>query len=153
MKAIFALVLLMVLAFVYAPAPAAEEGGPDQQTQEKIQKMQQEWADAARDKNTGPLEAMLADDFTHTGPGGQLMTKDDFVGHIKDGTFKIDSLEYQNLKVRVYGDAAVATGKVVLKGNWGGTDVSGDYAFTDTFIKHDGKWRQVAGQVTRIENQ
>ena len=153
MKATFALALLMVLAFVYAPARAADEGGSDQQAQEKIQKMQQEWADAARDKNTGPLEAMLADDFTHTGPGGQTMTKDDFVGHIKDGTFKIDSLEFQNVKVRVYGDAAVATGKVVLKGNWGGTDVSGDYAFTDTFIKHDGKWRQVAGQVTRVENQ
>ena len=153
MKRNIAFALMLIAAAVYLPARAAEEGSPDHEAQESIEKMMHAWPEAAHEKNTGPLEEMLADDFTHTGPGGQMMTREDFVGHIKDGTFKIESLEFQNLKVRVYGDAAVATGKISLKGNWGETDVSGDYAFTDTFVKHDGKWKQVAGQVTRCENQ
>lgn len=153
MKEKIAFAMMLVAAALYVPARAADEGGSDQQAQAEIQKMMHAWPDAAHEKNTGPLEEMLADDYTHTGPGGQMMTKEDFVSHIKDGTFKIESLEFQNVKVRVYGHAAVVTGKISLKGNWGETDVSGDYAFTDTFIKRDGKWQQVAGQVTRCENQ
>ena len=40
------------------------------------------------------------------------------------------------MKVRVYGDTAVVIGRLTMKGRaWKGTDVSGDYAFTDTFVK------------------
>lgn len=152
MKRALTLTFVLIAATTCGRAWGADDAD-SQPAQENIQKMMRAWVEAARDKNTGPLEEMLADDFTHTGPGGQSMDKDTFVGHIKDGTFKIESLEHQDVKVRVYGNAAVVTGKIALKATWSDSDVSGDYAFTDTFIKHGDKWKQVAGQVTRIANQ
>jgi len=73
------------------------------------------------------------------------------VEKIKDGTFKIESIEYTNMKVRTYGDTAIVIGHLTLKGAWDGNDVGGEYAFTDTFVKQAGKWREVASQVTRVE--
>lgn len=149
MRGIFFMGLVVLILGLAVPAPAAEEGSPAHEAAEAIRKMEQVWIDAAKKKDTGPLESMLADDWTLTNPVGQVVGKEQFIDKVKDGTFKIDTGQYTDVKVRVYGDAAVVTGRVNIQGNWGDSDVSGDYAFTDTFIKHDGKWQEVAGQVTR----
>ncbi len=150
MRTILAIGLLVVSAGLLAPAvaqTASEDGvGAD------IQKLEKQWVAAATKQDIGPLQSLLAEDYTLTNPVGQVVPKAIFVAKIKDGSFKIESLEYGQIKVRTYGDAAVVTGRIALRGAWEGTDVSGEYAFTDTFIKQAGKWRQAAGQVTRVES-
>ena len=140
----------ILIALICGLPLARGQAGSDEQSAQSIRKREEGWIDAARSKDTKPLEEMLADDYTLTNPSGQVVGREEFLARIKDGTFKIESGEYSNLKVRVYGDAAVVTGRVAIKGMWAESDVSGVYAFTDTFIRHAGKWQQVAGQVTRM---
>ena len=140
----------IVATVAVAVAALAADQTSDEPTGQKLQQMEQRWAEGAKKQDVTPLEAMLADDYTLTNPVGQVVGKDEFVGKIKDGAFKIDSADYSDMKVRVYGDAAVVTGRVSIRGSWDGTDVSGNYAFTDTFVKRAGKWQEVAGQVTRV---
>ena len=147
------LLLVAIVGVVWCVmATAAEPGSTKDDPSDAIRKMEQGWAAAAAKKDAGPLDEMLADDYTLTTPQGQLVGKSEFVDRVKDGTFALESADYSELKVRVYSDAAVVTGRLALKGKWGDSDVTGDYAFTDTFIRHDHKWQQVAGQVTRVEN-
>jgi len=149
MRPLIAFFVSLAAAVVIAPALALS--GPADPAGTTIEGLERQWGQAAKKADVEPLQSLLAEDFTLTNPVGQVVPKTIFVAKIKDGSFKIESIEYSDLKVRVYGDAAVVIGRLVLKGNWDGTDVSGDYAITDTFVKQAGKWREVAGQVTRVE--
>jgi hypothetical protein len=116
-----------------------------------LEKMEQQWVYPAKKMDAKPLEQMLADDYTLTISVGRVVDKDSYVGKIKDGSFKIEAIEYSDMKTRVYGECAVVIGRANVKGTWDGNDISGDYAFTDTFVKTAGGWRQVASQITHIE--
>lgn len=116
-----------------------------------LEQMEQRWAEAAKKQDAKPLADMLSDDYLLTITTGQVVDKDSYVSKVKDGTFKIESIEFGKMIVRVHGDCAVAVGRISLKGTWDATDVSGEYAFTDTFVKQGGKWLEVASQVNRIE--
>ena len=138
---------------VLGPVAVRAEDTSNEQVSQDIRKMEEQWVSAAKQKDVKPLDSMLADDYTMTNPVGEVIGKEDFISKIKDGTFHINSAEYKDIKVRVYGDAAVVTGRVTLQATWSGTDVGGTFALTDTFVKRDGKWQEVAGQVTRVEGQ
>lgn len=58
---------------------------------------------------------------------------------------------YENLKVQVYGDAAVATGITVVKGgSYKGKDSSGKFPWTDTWVKRGGQWQCDASHSSKI---
>ena len=139
------LVLVCTATIAFAQATANDD------TAKAIEKMEQQWVDAAKKMDAKPLEQMLADDFTLTISVGRVVDRDSYVGKIKDGSFKIESIDYSDMKTRVYGDCAVVIGRAAVKGTWDGNDIGGDYAFTDTFVKKAGAWKQVASQITRIE--
>ena len=141
--------VLVVAAGLSARAADSTAGGT--QAMQKVTELEQQWLDGLKKSDFALLEAILAEDFTLTGPDGKVVGRDQFIQTLKDGNLKIDSAENSEVKIRIYGDAAVATGKTTLKGNLGGSDISGDYAFTDTYIRKDGKWQEVAGQVNRLQ--
>jgi len=117
----------------------------------ELQAAEQKWATGAMKQDVTFMQSLLSDDYTMTNPVGQVVPGKVLIDKIKDGSFKVESLDYTDMKVRVYGDTAVVIGHLNCKGNWEGNDVAGDYAFTDTFSKINGHWREVASQVTRIE--
>ena len=147
--------LLVMVAVVMSglgvAAIAADSSSDNDKAADAIRKLEQKWGAAAAKKDTGPMEEMLADDYCLTSPDGHLVSKNDFIERIKDGTFVIDSLDYSDMKVRIWDKTAVVTGRITLKAKWADNDIGGQYAFTDTFINRDNKWLEVAGQVTKVE--
>jgi ketosteroid isomerase-like protein len=57
------------------------------------------------------------------------------------------------MKVQMFGDTAIATYTTTDKGMYKGRDISGQYRWTDVFVKMGGKWKFVAGQGTPIMQQ
>ena len=55
-----------------------------------------------------------------------------------------------DMKARVYGDAAVVTGRNTSKETLKGKDISGLYRWTDTWIKEAGRWQCVATHASMI---
>jgi Ketosteroid isomerase homolog len=72
---------------------------------------------------------------------------------VKSGDLKIESSTNEDMKVQVHGDTAVVTYRSTDKGNYKGNDLSGQYRWTDVFVKRNGRWQIVAGQGTRIMQQ
>jgi hypothetical protein len=101
-------------------------------------------ADLANDKTF--YEKVLADDWTGGDSGGTWFTKADLLKMMDDSEHnKTNSEKISELKVRAYGNnTAVATYKdtydSMLKGEHRARTVIG----TDTFVKIDGEWKQVA---------
>jgi lipopolysaccharide export system protein LptA len=90
-------------------------------------------------------QKVLADDWTRGDSDGTYYTKADLLSLMGDKTsIKTNSEKLSGLKVRVYGDTAVATYKdtydLLIKGEHRAHTIIA----TDTFVKMDREWRQVA---------
>jgi len=90
-------------------------------------------------------QKVLADDWTRGDSDGTYYTKADLLSLMGDkNSIKTNSEKLSGLKVRVYGDTAVATYKdtydLLIKGEHRAHSIIA----TDTFVKMDGEWRQVA---------
>ena len=115
-----------------------------------ILQMERDWSAALIANDAAKLEWIMADDWTMTDPAGQRMTRAQSLAEMRDGSLKLESMSPSDVKVAVYGDTAVVTGRSKDKGTYKGMDISGEYAFTDVFVKRDGKWRAVSTQLTRV---
>ena len=98
------------------------------------------------------LEHMTSDDYTFITLRGELRTKAEIVKGFSSGSFKYSSRDISDLNIRVYGDAAVVTGRASQKGAENGKDYSGDYRFTRVYVKQNGRWLTVALQTTLVEH-
>jgi ketosteroid isomerase-like protein len=56
----------------------------------------------------------------------------------------------ENLRVKEYGDTALATAISVIKGTYKGKDNNGKYPWTDTWIKIGGHWQCVASHNSKL---
>jgi len=55
-----------------------------------------------------------------------------------------------DIRVRIYGDTAVATSTVTIKGQYSGKASSGDYQSMTVWVKRGDAWQLVANQITPI---
>ena len=103
--------------------------------------------------DTTTLERIWADDYSFTNPGGNVMDKAGYIGALKSGGLKFEALDIADMKVRVYGDAAVVTGRATVKGKSDTQDINDQVRYTSMYVKRQGRWQAVAMQATRIAQQ
>ena len=111
--------------------------------------MNRQWMEAYVARDTGFLERHLSDDYVSTFPDGTVLDKQGEIGSLKSGGVAITDMRPREMNVRIYGEVAVITGQSTIRAKVNGQAVSGEYRFTDVWVKrHD--WQAVASQVTRI---
>lgn len=143
-RALLCMSLTLVLGAVQLKAQTGDAA------QSQIAKLEQQWADVYVKGDASAIPTYEAADIISTDPTGQVTTRDQDVQEIKNGNLKFASMQLSDVKVRMYGDTAVATGVNTLKGTYKGQDISGTYRFTDTWVNQGGKWQCVASQATKI---
>jgi ketosteroid isomerase-like protein len=151
MKAILAAVVLVLAvscqAFAQAkPAAPAKSASVEQE----LIKLENDWNDAMVKRDVAALSRIVADDWTITDPDGTIVAKTEFLANFKSGVDAVSSAVADEMKVRVYGDAAVVLGRNTVKEQYKGKDISGQYRFTDTWIKKAGRWQCVASAFSKI---
>jgi len=152
MKRLFILILgLLISTFVLAQtksAPKAKTGAADPKA--ALEQMEKDRAQAVVKKDTATLEKMTADDYQLIDANGKMRGKADTMEAIKSGAISLQSNDVDDLKVQVYGNTAVVTGRSNPKGTIDGKDVSGPIRFTRVYVKRNGNWQSVLFQQTRI---
>lgn len=103
--------------------------------------------------DTAALERILADDLVYTHSSGTVDTKSQYIASIKSGDLKYISIQRDDVNVRVFGNAAVITGRALFKVKSRGQDMTVHARFTDVWIKRRGTWQMVAWQSTRLPEQ
>ncbi len=99
------------------------------------------------------LDELLSDDFVGINPNGDIASKSQGLKDMKDGTTDFESFDPSEVKVRVFGDAAVLTGRYRVKLKYKGHDIDDLVRTTEVFARLGGKWQCVSMQVTRIAGQ
>ena len=118
--------------------------------QEQLKKLETDRSAAIVKGDVETLEKQTSDDYTLINMNGQMSDKSQMVNAFKTGQSKLTSDDLSDLKVRVYGNTAVITGKADVKGTLAGNDATGQIMFTRVYVKKNGRWQSVAFQQTRI---
>jgi ketosteroid isomerase-like protein len=119
----------------------------------QIRKLEHDWINAIKNKDGAYLSKLEVDDYTFTGPDGVVLDKTGDIETVTGSDTVYNELKIDSLKVRVYGDSAVVNGVGTLKGRYKDEDMSGQYSWTDVFVKRDGEWKAVAAHVTAMANK
>ncbi|MBU8895713.1 nuclear transport factor 2 family protein [Corallococcus sp. H22C18031201] len=136
---------LLLLSLLFT-APVLAESAEEK----AILQVERDWCAAALRGDAAALDQLLLDDYTLTGSTGVVTTKANDVAEAKQGDPQYEVFENRDMKVRVHGDTAVVTGRTVVKGVSGGKPFSAEFQFTDTLAKVKGRWRPLAGHVSRL---
>lgn len=129
--------LLIAVAITGVFFAVRASSAQDTDEQELIQ-LQHEWCRAELERDSGALGRMLADEYSLVTVGGTVITKAQMLAKEE---FLVTSMTVENVKVQVYGNAAVVKG--IAK--W--LEPSGkstEALFTETWIRRDGRWQCVA---------
>jgi ketosteroid isomerase-like protein len=102
-------------------------------------KLGEDWAAAELHGDTAFLEHALANDFIGIGPRGFMLTKDQWLARHESGALRYESFKWDDTQMRVYGDAAVVTGRQTVKGKYEDHDLQDQFRTTLVFVKQQGR--------------
>lgn len=106
-------------------------------------------ADTAGDSSF--IEKNYADNFSGGSSWGNWQTKQSILADMKDSkNNKTNSEEISDLSVRIYGETAIATYKSTYDSLYHGEHRARTILSTDTFVRQDGSWKQVASHSSEL---
>jgi hypothetical protein len=73
-----------------------------------------------------------------------VLTKADALRFARSGRVKFLSYRSSDIRVRVYDNAAVVTGRLQRTRSMNGQETADDWRFTKLYVREAGKWRVVA---------
>jgi ketosteroid isomerase-like protein len=146
------IVSVCVVVLVFAVATLAQTGEKPKggSAEQELLKLEKECGYALVKPNLAFLDRILAEDYMFTSPEGEVLTKAQMLAELKSGEDVVSSVVNLDMKVRVYGDAAVVTGHSIYRETVKGKDISGEYRWTDTWIGKGGRWQCVADHASKI---
>ena len=121
MKRIILLTMLVAAttpAFALTPQATASQPAGTQagSAEQSVAARVREFRDALRKGDEAALNSIYSDDYTITNDTGEVQTRAQRLEWVKANAARLSTLDFQDLKVRVYGDAAVVTGHATSQG-------------------------------------
>lgn len=110
----------------------------------ELEGLENVWNEAHEHGDSGALEALWADDMEVAVPKMPVITKTEALSFARSGRMKFLRYATSDVRVRVYGDAAVVTGRLLRKRVLNEKEVSDDWRFTKVYVREAQKWRVVA---------
>lgn len=141
--------MLFVLIAALSAVAQTKRRTPESDRQALI-KLENEWL--ANEHDATSLEKILADDFVHPVPTGDVLTRSQHIYYsTKHPSPAGQKSHFENLTVRIYGDAGIANGLVVTTDN-DGKEIKRTI-FTDVFAFRNGSWQAVNAQENLVEKR
>jgi ketosteroid isomerase-like protein len=148
MKKVFMWCLVVLLSLGSAALSQAQTPSA---TEKAVAALELQWLQSQKTNTPDLVAPLLADKLVITDPDGKVRNKTESLANAK--ATKYVSAEYEDMKVTVFGDTAIAT----MVFNAKGTDESGKsfdthQRWTDTWLKMpSGKWQCVASHGSTIK--
>ena len=138
---------LLIAASMPALAQTTAKPEPNNIAEQTVLKLTQEWLAAEENIDRAALNRIIADDFLGTGPMGTTVSKTDVIPAEGSGGHGL-AISGLDIKVRVFGDTAIVTGRGVPKVN-----DRPELRFTIVFVKRADRWQIVAGHLSPVPQE
>jgi ketosteroid isomerase-like protein len=144
--------LTLLLPILPTPASAQKPTAAASAAEAEVRAAIRRYDDALRRADVAAIEQFWAPEYTFVNPRGERVTRADRLANLRAGRTAFDSLAPapEEERVRAYGDVAVHTTLLTLGGRYGGQAEQGRYRAMAVWVRRDGRWQQVASQVTPV---
>jgi uncharacterized protein (TIGR02246 family) len=129
------------------PAPGSTASGEDEKA---LLQLERDWSEAFVKKDVATLDRIMANEFQANWPAF-VGNKKQYLGLVKGGTAKAASSANSEMKAFVLGDMAIVHGLATEQSSVAGKDTSGQYRYTDVFVKRDGRWQCVTAYSIKVQ--
>ena len=142
------IVLGIILVFGISNPVFAEVSFDRAEAKAQILKSSQDWADVLVSGDASALETLLSDDMVGTAPNGRLYTKREFIDRIKMNPPGLASNKVNAVKIRFFGNVAVAQGSETAIQKDGKSNL---IVWTDIYELRAQQWVIVAAQDVMLD--
>jgi len=113
------------------------------ETERYIVESERQWAESVATGDTSAIDRILADDFIGVDPQGHFYNKQPMIDETRNAPKYFVSNRLNDVKVRFYGNTAVAQGSEAWEKRSG---ERGRFVWTDTWLQRNGRWQIVAAE-------
>lgn len=137
------------LAFFAGTAAAKPQTQAD--VEQDLIKLEKDWGNAIIKRDVAFLDRIMANESVGTDYKGIVHTsKAEYLADVKSGATAVTSLVVDDMKAHVWGNAGIVWGRTTEKSRYKGKNTSGQYQWTDTWIKQSGRWQCVASHSSKV---
>jgi ketosteroid isomerase-like protein len=158
---LFSLIFLAILISSPKPAKAQPQPQPPHTPPEpherrheerhEIEVVVEQWRQAILHSDATALDALLDDEYMAITASGTIRTKDQTLDAMRTGQLHLTSLTLFDRRVRFYGKTALVTGRIVAAGSNREGDMTGNYRYTQVFVRNlRGNWKIAGFEINRI---
>ena len=126
---------------------------PYSKDEQGLKHLEMSWDDALARRDAAAFRNLIADDYQVTGLDGQISNKSEVLEAIALAEPRLKPYRRYDVDVRVDGDVAVITGRLIWSGLNGKPNPSnGDChaSYLKVYVKRDDAWQVVVAKATRI---
>ena len=146
---LFTLACAIAVSFASLAKPRPQDSAEVAQ----LSRLETVWNNAHLHGDAAALDKLWADDLIVTVPKMSVMTKADALGFLRSGHMQILRYETSSLRIKVYGDAAVVTGRLQRRRGMNGHEMNDDWRFIKVYVRREGRWQVVAWQASETAPQ
>jgi ketosteroid isomerase-like protein len=129
---------------------APKRGGDLEAVRVEILAIEKQWASAIERQDAAAFERLAAEDFRFVEENGRLLNRAQYIADRSHNPDNVESAVQDEIEVRQYGDAAVATGRSILHGTRNGAPFVYRFRWTDLYVRRAGRWQVVSAQLTPL---
>jgi len=146
--------LLPLASLMLSPviAPAEERAAAAASAEAEIRQAVRDYDEALRKADIAAVEKFWASEYTFINPRGERLTRDDRLANLRTKRTALDTLSHapQDERVQIYGNMALYTTLLTLNGRYSGEAKQGQFRAMVVWVRRDGRWQQLASQMTPV---
>ena len=137
------------------PAPLAGQASSDTATSAVVAEVREavrRYDDALRRADVSAVGEFYAPEYIFVNARGERLTRADRLANLRSRRTTLDSLVHAPREdyIRSYGEVVLYTTLLTLDGRYSGRAQRGNFRALVVWVRRDGRWQQIASQLTPI---
>lgn len=124
----------------------------DEELIQQFQKIEDAFNNAVITNSVAEIKKCITNDWVLVESQGGIIPQEKFFSVLEQGLLSHSTMSKEVLRVKVYGDVALVTGRGQNTGTWQGQPMEADEWITDVYKKENEKWLCVLTHLSPVKN-
>ncbi|SRR5690606_23230403 len=124
----------------------------DEELIQQFQKIEDAFNNAVITNSVAEIKKCITNDWVLVDSQGGIIPQEKIFSVLEQGLLSHSTMSKEVLRVKVYGDVALVTGRGQNTGTWQGQPMEADEWITDVYKKENEKWLCVLTHLSPVKN-